>query len=196
MSPEAPASVSISPRRCYYSRARPILVRRWQLWSRSSHPALRRFQTIYLYPLWPLPPEIGAPQSPGLVVPDGSILVEPHAESPSETIPPAESPAPPNRCPPASLRFLPPVGPAPRHPSEVGSTPPLRHQLNPTSILSLGVALTQPMFLVYYTIHLAALSNPPTPPPPPQSFREFLTILVTGTNCNGQGLRNTMKNTQ
>ena len=36
---KAPMSVSISPRGCYYPRSRSILSRRWQLWSRSSHPA-------------------------------------------------------------------------------------------------------------------------------------------------------------
>ena len=121
----------------------------------SRHPSLPN----HLYPLWPLPPDLGAPQSPGLVVPDGSMSVEPHAKTPSETIPPAESPAPP-----ANLGFLPPVGPAPRQPSEVGRI--LKYQL---PILGLGVALTQPLVLVYYTIHPAALSNP-NPPIVPSVF--------------------------
>ena len=116
----------------------------------------------HLYPLWPLPPDLRAPQSLRLVVPAGSIFVEPHAEVPFETIPPAELPAPPNRCPPASLGFLPPVGPAPRHPSEECSTPPLHHQSNPQSPTSNPRPRSGP-HSTYITLSILLLSPVRTP---------------------------------
>ena len=92
-------------------RTRSILARRWQLWSRSSHPASFVSEPSIL----PVASAPGVPQSPGVAVPDGSISVEPHSEAPSDTIPPAESPAPPKWWPLADLGSTPPVGSAPRH---------------------------------------------------------------------------------
>ena len=129
-SPEAPVSINLPLRWSYFFCLLHVLPSQWQRWSRSS---------ALLYISWPTtPPVASAFRTLGSSGTDGgrparfhfvrAILSEPHAETPSETSPPAEYPMLL-----AHLGHPPPADRAHQHPSGAEETQPPHHPKNPSS---------------------------------------------------------------